>query len=69
MESVDPGALLAIVIPLAAIELALWAYTLTDLLRRSSAQVNGNKWAWAAAIVLINPLGAIAYLVAGRREG
>ena len=69
MEGVDPGTLLAIAIPLAAVELALWAFTLSDLVRRSPAQVNGSKWAWAAAILLINPLGAVAYLVAGRREG
>jgi hypothetical protein len=42
---------------------------LVDLARRPSAQVRGPKWAWAAALVLVNAFGGVplAYLRFGRR--
>jgi hypothetical protein len=45
---------------------------LVDLRRRPADQVRGSKRRWAAAIVLINSVGAvpIAYFLRGRtREG
>lgn len=43
---------------------------LVDLVRRPAAQVRGSKKRWAAAIVLINSVGAvpIAYFIRGRRR-
>jgi hypothetical protein len=41
---------------------------LRDLYRRPTSQVVfANKWIWVAVILLVNILGAIIYLVAGRR--
>ena len=45
---------------------------LVDLWKRPAAQIRGSKRRWAAAIVLINSMGAvpIAYFVRGRtRKG
>jgi hypothetical protein len=45
---------------------------LVDLRKRPAAQIRGSKRRWAAAIVLINSMGAvpIAYFVRGRiRKG
>lgn len=43
---------------------------LADLARRPASEVRGPKPRWAAAIVLVNSLGAvpIAYFVYGRRK-
>jgi hypothetical protein len=43
---------------------------LIDLVRRPAAEIRGAKPRWAAAIVLINSVGAvpIAYLTYGRRK-
>ena len=43
---------------------------LIDLVRRPAAQIRGSKARWAAALVLINSVGAvpIAYFLRGRRS-
>lgn len=43
---------------------------LIDLARRPASEVRGSKARWAAAIVLINSVGAvpIAYFLHGRRK-
>ncbi len=55
----------AIVLLLAAVQLATQVYALVDLARRDEV-FGGRKWAWALIIVLGNLLGAIGYLVGGR---
>ena len=44
---------------------------LVDLARRPASEVRGSKAAWAAAVTLINALGAvpIAYFAYGRKSG
>ncbi len=53
----------------ATFEGILKVVALVDLLRRPAGQIRGSKARWAAAVVLVNSLGAvpIAYLVYGRR--
>jgi drug/metabolite transporter (DMT)-like permease len=55
----------AIILLLAAVQLATQVYALVDLTRRDEV-FGGRKWAWALIIVLGNLLGAIGYLVGGR---
>jgi len=55
----------ALILLLAAVQLATQAYALVDLARRDEV-FGGKKWAWALIIVLGNLLGAIGYLVGGR---
>lgn len=55
-----------LVIAGAAIEVVLTTVALVDLARRPRDQVRGPKLAWVAACV-VQPVGPIAYLVAGRR--
>ena len=54
----------------AAIEGVLKIAALSDLVRRPSSEVRGSKAGWAAAVALVNALGAvpIAYFVWGRRR-
>lgn len=53
-----------------AVEGALKVAALVDLTRRPAERVRGPKWAWGAAIVLVNSLGAVplAYFLRGRRN-
>jgi hypothetical protein len=53
-----------------AIEGVLKIAALIDLARRPASEVRGSKARWAAAVTLVNSLGAvpIAYFVWGRRR-
>ena len=55
----------AIILLVAAVQLATQVYALVDLARRDEV-FGGKKWAWALIIVLGNLMGAIGYLVGGR---
>jgi hypothetical protein len=53
---------------LIVVQLVLDVIALVDLYKRPVAQVAlGNKWIWVAIIVLVNTIGAILYLVVGRK--
>jgi NADH:ubiquinone oxidoreductase subunit 6 (subunit J) len=53
---------------LAVVQITLDVIALLDLYRRPAAQVVfGNKWIWAAIVLLVNLVGAILYLAAGRQ--
>jgi hypothetical protein len=59
-----------LVIAVGTVEGALKIAALVDLAWRPASQVRGSKVAWAAAITLINSLGAIpiVYFIRGRRR-
>jgi len=59
-----------LVVVASAIEGVLKIAALIDLTRRPSNEIRGSKAAWAAAVSLINSLGAvpIAYFAWGRRR-
>jgi phospholipase D-like protein len=68
-EDLDPRTRRLIVVA-GAIEGMLKIAALVDLARRPRSEVRGSKAGWAAAVTLINALGAvpIAYFVWGRRK-
>ena len=50
------------------VEVGLDVVALVDLYRRPVERVAlGNKWVWVAIIVLVNLLGAVLYLLLGRK--
>jgi hypothetical protein len=55
-----------LLIPVVLIQLGLLIAALVDLLRRE--KTNGPKWVWGLVIVLVNIIGPIIYLVAGRKD-
>ena len=59
-----------LVVVAGVVEGVLKLAALADLVRRPSTQIRGSKAAWAAAVTLINALGAvpIAYFARGRRR-
>ena len=66
--STAPVSVLIVLGVLAAVEIGLDIVALVDLYRRPTDRVVGeNKWLWLAIIVLVNLIGAIIYLAAGRK--
>jgi hypothetical protein len=65
----DLGLLLALVLPLFAIQLALMFVALRDLTRPERRVRGGNKWLWAAVIVFGELIGPLVYFFVGREEG
>lgn len=61
------GTLLAVLIPLAVIQLGLMVWAIVDLVGRERVR-GGNKLIWAIVIVLMTTIGPIVYLVWGRNE-
>ena len=59
--------LLPFLIPLFIIQVALMVIALIDLVKRERVR-GGNKVIWAVVIVLVNVIGPIIYLFAGRQE-
>ncbi|HNS38407.1 MAG TPA: PLD nuclease N-terminal domain-containing protein [Anaerolineaceae bacterium] len=57
---------LPLLIPIALLQLGLMIYALVDLIRRQ--RTKGPKWMWALIILLINFIGPVVYLLAGREE-
>jgi hypothetical protein len=55
----------------AAFEGVLKMLALVDLWRRPAGEVRGSKPKWAAAVVLVNSVGAVplAYFLCGRQKG
>jgi hypothetical protein len=53
-------------IPVVLIELGLMIFALTDLIRRE--RTKGPKWMWAILIILVQIIGPVVYLLAGREE-
>lgn len=63
-----PTGFLVVLIVLGLVQLTLDVVALVDLVRRPVDRVAlGNKWVWVAIILLVNLLGAILYLVVGRK--
>ncbi|MEU4425158.1 PLD nuclease N-terminal domain-containing protein [Actinoplanes sp. NPDC024001] len=54
------------VMVLAPLELALTTFAAVDLARRPRARVRGPKALWWP-VLLIQPVGPVAYLISGRR--
>lgn len=62
----DLTLILLLAIPIVLIQLGLQIYALVDLARQP--KVRGPKWVWVIIIILGELIGAIVYLVFGRKE-
>jgi hypothetical protein len=60
------GALLAILIPLIALQLVLLVAALYDLTRPERRVRGDNKIVWALIIIFVSMIGPILYFLAGR---
>ena len=59
--------MLPFLIPLMVIELALMVIALVDLFKRENMKSN-TRLVWVFVIILINIIGPIIYLIAGRKD-
>ena len=63
----DSTTAIALIAPLAAIELALKIVALVDVWRRKDID-SEVRWGWTIVIVLISTLGWLVYFIAGRKR-
>ncbi len=68
MGDLKPEQILALLAPIAVIQLGLMIAALVDLERGERRVRGGNKIVWALVIVVVNVIGPILYFVAGREE-
>ncbi|MEZ4586812.1 MAG: PLD nuclease N-terminal domain-containing protein [Gemmatimonadales bacterium] len=66
LASLSPTVRLLLFVAL-AVQLVVQIYSLIDLAKRPEV-AGGRKWVWVLIIVAGNLLGALIYLVLGRRE-
>jgi hypothetical protein len=59
--------MLSFLIPLFVIQLALMVIALVDLFKRENMKTN-TRLVWVFVIILINVIGPIVYLLAGRKD-
>lgn len=64
----DLGALLAILVPIVAIQLGLLAFALYDLTRPGRRVKGDSKVVWALIIIFVNIVGPILYFLVGRED-
>ncbi len=69
MADLKPEQIIALLVPIVAIQLGLMIAALIDLERDDRRVRGGNKVVWALIIVLVNIIGPILYFVGGRDEG
>jgi Phospholipase_D-nuclease N-terminal len=63
---VDTRVVLALVLPILAIQLVLIVLALRDLLRPDRRVVGGNKLVWGIVIVGLELFGPVIYFLVGR---
>ncbi len=66
--NIDIGALLAMLVPIVAIQLGLAIFALYDLTRSERRVKGGSKVVWALVIIFVGFVGPILYLLAGRED-
>jgi ABC-2 type transport system ATP-binding protein len=68
LDSISPT-LIALLIPIAVIQIGLMLLAAFDLLREDRRVRGGSKAMWALIIVFVNLVGPILYFLVGREEG
>ena len=68
MAPLTTDQIIALLIPIALIQLGLMVAALFDLEKSERTVRGGNKLVWVLVIVFVNIVGPIIYFVAGRDE-
>jgi hypothetical protein len=63
-----PGQLLAIIVPLAVLQLGLLIWALIDLTRDERRVRGDSKVVWALIIIFIGIFGPLLYFLVGRED-
>lgn len=67
MEQISTGTWIALVLPIALLQLGLIIFALKDLITRRSVRYL-PRWAWALLVIFTGLIGPVLYLVIGREE-
>lgn len=62
-----PAPVLWAIIAVAIAQVSLEVYAIVDIVRRPASQIVGKKVWWVLLVVFVNLIGAVIYLVAGRK--
>ncbi len=68
MADLKPEQIVALIAPIAIIQLGLMITALIDLERDERHVRGGNKLVWALVIFFVNIIGPILYFTVGREE-
>ena len=68
MAPIKTEQIIALLIPIVAIQLGLMIGALIDLEREERRVRGGSKAVWAIVIVFVNIVGPMLYFVAGRED-
>ena len=68
MPPLSTAQIIALLIPIALLQLGLMVAALYDLEKPERTVRGGNKLIWVLVIVFVNIVGPIIYFVAGREE-
>ncbi|HSL32764.1 MAG TPA: PLD nuclease N-terminal domain-containing protein [Candidatus Limnocylindrales bacterium] len=68
MNELKVEQIVALLLPIAAIQLGLMIAALIDLEHDDRRVRGGSKLVWALVIVFLNIVGPIVYFIAGREE-
>lgn len=63
-----PTPVLIALIVLSVVQVGVEVYAIIDIIRRPSDRIVGEKkWIWVVLVLFVNLIGAIIYLVVGRK--
>ena len=68
MTDLKPEQVIALLLPVVAIQLGLMVAALFDLEKDDRRVRGGNKIVWVLIVVFLNIVGPLAYFLAGREE-
>lgn len=66
--SIDLTKLIPLLIPIILLQVGLQIAALVNLYRQPASNIKGNKWLWAAIIVVGEIFGPVVYFLLARRE-
>ena len=68
MTQLKPEQIVALVLPLAVIQIGLMVAALYDLEKEERRVRGGSKLLWVLIIVFVNVIGPVVYFTAGRED-
>ncbi|MBP3965476.1 PLD nuclease N-terminal domain-containing protein [Paenibacillus lignilyticus] len=66
MDQLSTSQLMAIIVPIALVQLVLMVTALVACARAS--QTRGPKWMWVLLIIFVNIIGAVLFFLIGRKQ-
>ena len=65
-EDINIGQFIALIIPLALVQLGLMAFAVYDLVKTNRVEED-KKWVWGIIVVFLGFIGPILYFLVGRK--